>query len=425
MHFVLIYCSGSQLGGMQTLAVRMSRWLINNGHEVTLIIRSGEQWAHLLPKNARCIALGDHFNELAYYFHARSFWKSLNLPEPDVIKSFDLRSSWIACLLATLMNKKCKVIAGEYCPSAFKWYYGPESIRFWHGERLYLQNYLNCIPDSAKIFCGVDQIEELEEVHHQKGVLWPTPIDTAQFASASRNARWGKLVSVGRLEPMKEYNLYMIDVVKNLIDKGYNVTWSVYGGGRYETEMRDRIKQHHLERVIFLEGPIPYEQFWRVLQDAHVFIGMGTAILEAALFKVPNLFALPYDRKGLTYGPIYRLPVGSNGQTSNAPTLTMVAEIERLLRLNPAEYHAEEELVYNHVQIHQMDASMRHFLQLVQATRPAIAQGRLHYLANYPLWLVKQAMKWFGEDLEVHHPPTPDTSFKSPAFPLATAGKIK
>ncbi len=77
MHFLFIYSSGGHLGGMQTLAVRMTRWLVKNGHKVTLLIKSGDKWAHLLPKEARCIALGERFGELAYYNHAKRLWESL------------------------------------------------------------------------------------------------------------------------------------------------------------------------------------------------------------------------------------------------------------------------------------------------------------------------------------------------------------
>ncbi len=132
------------------------------------------------------------------------------------------------------------------------------------------------------------------------------------------------------------------------------MTWSVYGAGEYEAEMRENIRKHKLEGVISIEGVVPYHRFWQVLSDAYIFVGMGTALLEAALFKVPNFCALPYDRTGLTYGSSRMLPPGSNGQLSTVKPGNMMAEIERILALTPAEYEAEAELVVNHVQVHQI-----------------------------------------------------------------------
>jgi hypothetical protein len=63
-------------------------------------------------------------------------------------------------------------------------------------------------------------------------------------------------------------------------------------------------------------------------------------------------------------------------------------EIERILRLSPSEYLAEEALVRNHVQGHEMDASMRQFLKLVQDAEPFVPRPFL-YMASYPLYLFR------------------------------------
>ena len=267
-----------------------------------------------------------------------------------------------------------------------------------------MKNYLRCIPADARLFCGVDQLEELQQVYGQKGILWPLPIDTRRFEPAVRNPRWGKLVSVGRLSPQKEYNLYMINVVKELRKKGYPVTWSVYGVGEFEPEMRERIRQEGLQDAISMEGTAPYRNFWQVLSDAYVFIGMGTAILEAALFRVPNLYAIPYDRVGITAGPVYRIPPGSNAPPlSCPPPLRVIDELERILRLSRAEYEKEEEMSYRHVRHHELEASMAHFLRLVQSAGP-IRRSKWLYLANYPRRIFHSVIKCCIPDKKVPHP---------------------
>ncbi len=412
MRFLFIYPSSGVLGGIETLLARMSRWLTENNHEVTLLVDRPGKWTDLLPRSVRCVVLDNHFPKLYYYFHAKRIWKSLGIEKPDVIKSFDIGSSWIACQLAGIIRTDCKVIAGIYNPSVFNWYWAPESSRPWSAKRLYLRNYLKCVPASARVFCGVDQLEELEEVHRQKGILWPIPIDTTQFEPAVRKPKSGKIVSVGRLSPMKEYNLYLIDVVKTLRDRGHDVTWSVYGTGEYETTMRERIKEAHLEQFIFMEGTVPYARFRKVLEDAYVFVGMGTSILEAALFKVPNVNANAYERAGLTCGPVYNFPPGSIGPGNAPPKLKVSDEIERILRLNRADYRAEEEKVGASVAVHEMENSMRYFLQIVREAEPT-RPGKCHYLVNYPFWFLRRMMKGFVRNRETRHP--------GPAAPVTTA----
>jgi glycosyltransferase involved in cell wall biosynthesis len=389
MRFLLVYPAFGVLGGIETLIARMSRWLVENGHEVTVLTESKQNLGDLLPERVRCIALGGRFRELSYYFRARKLWKTLEIGAPDVIKSFDVRSSWIACQLAALQGNGCKVMAGIYDPNVFKVWYAPDSRAFWKVDSLHLKNFLENIPPSARLFCWKDDMEHFEGAYHQRGVVWPLPLDSKQFLPALRQPKWGKIVSVGRLSSMKEYNLYMIDVVRDLIKKGYQVSWSVYGEGVYEPKMRERIKQEGLEGAIELKGLLPYEQFWQAIQDAYIFVGMGTAILEASFFGVPNVFATPFDSGGLTYGPVYRLPLGSTVPSKGSlPTLKVVDEIERILCLGPSEYLSEQELVRNHVQGHEMDASMRQFLKLVQDAEPFVRRPLL-YLASYPLYLFR------------------------------------
>jgi hypothetical protein len=394
MNFLLVYPSPGILGGIETLMGRMSRWLLEQGHQVTILTSSDEHWRDVVPKEARCLALGEKFGGLKYHFHAGRLLKELGVPAPDVIKSFNVKSAWIASQIATRINNGCKVIAGIYNPNVFTVECPPSSLAFWRRDGLYLRNFLNNIPTNARLFCDVSQIEELQATHQQEGLLWPLPIDTRHFLPATRKAKWGKIVSVGRVSPMKEYNLYMIDVVKELIRRGRNVTWSVYGEGPYEPEMRRRIKQEGLESVISMEGTVPYERFWQVLQDACVFVGMGTSILEASLFRVPNVVACGYDREGVTYGPLHRLPQGSIGQlTTCPPRLKVVDEIERILGFNDAEYAAEQEAVYRHVQVHTMEQSMTRFLELVREADPIKLLKPTLYLANYPLYLINRAFR--------------------------------
>jgi hypothetical protein len=385
----------------------MSHWLIRHGHQVSLLVEHGDNWAQNLPPEAQCIVLGDQFRELYYFLHAKRLWRSLGVAAPDVIKSFDIGSSWIACQLAAAMGKECKVIAGMYGAFFFNWYYAVESLPPWSSGRIYLRNFLRCIPASGRLVCGIDQVEDLEGVHGESCILWPTPIDTKVFDHATRRAKWGKIVSVGRMDVMKPYNLYMVDVIQELREKGYDVTWSVYGTGDREQSVRQRIQEKGLDQVIKLEGTVPYRLFWQVLSDAYVFVGMGTSVLEAALFGVPNVVALAYDRIGLTYGPSYVAPSGSMAPSLALPPHLKVAdEIERILRLTPENYQIEQERVRSHVQPHEIDKSMNSFLQLVRDAEPFKRRADL-YLANYPRWLLHKVVNRLKTERLRGHPEAP------------------
>jgi hypothetical protein len=89
-------------------------------------------------------------------------------------------------------------------------------------------------------------------------------------------------------------------------------------------------------------------------------------------------------------------------------------EVERIMSLDPAGYRAEAELVRQHVQPHQIDASMKRFLQLVrEADVPR--HSRILQLTNYALWLVRRGINRRSATEVVPHPPAP--LFGAAGFP--------
>jgi glycosyltransferase involved in cell wall biosynthesis len=359
MHFVFLYPSPGILGGLETQIVRMSHWLVAHGHRVTVITGSDRHWGAMLPEGTRCVALGARYWRLNNYFSARRIWRSLDLPKPDVIKSlsWELQSPWFAHQLALITG--ARAVAGYYMPRQF--------LRAQPRDQ-YLRSFLRNTPAAGRVFMSPEQIEELQEAHGEGGELWLLPVDSRQFVPAVRRPERGRLVSIGRLDDMKGYNFYMIDVVAELLRRGHQVTWTVHGTGPFEAGMRERIRARGLEEVITLTGAMPYAECRQALARAHVFVGMGTTIIEASLFGVPNVLALAYDREGLTYGPIHRVPLGSVGDIrTDPPVLHVVDEVERILVLDDADYEAEAERVRAYAQPYESDASMRRFLEIVEA----------------------------------------------------------
>ena len=179
-----------------------------------------------------------------------------------------------------------------------------------------------------------EQIQEFRQNygHHRNPIFWPLPVEDPSKNGPARTPQWGRIVSVGRLAPMKEYNFYMIDVVARLRQKGYPVTWTVFGEGEFGEAMKARINGLEMDKAIELKGRLAYSEFAVAMQQAYVFVGMGTSIIEAALCGVPGVVALAHDTSGVTYGPLYRFRFGNCGAIMDrAPGTTVEAEIERIL----------------------------------------------------------------------------------------------
>lgn len=112
-----------------------------------------------------------------------------------------------------------------------------------------------------------------------------------------------KICSVGRLVEFKTYNLYMLDVVKDLRDKGYNCVYDIYGSGPLKSKIEKKVSEYGLADFVKLKGEIPYSKFDDCVVEYDVFIGSGTAIIQASSVGVISIVAVENDNgEGLSYG---------------------------------------------------------------------------------------------------------------------------
>jgi glycosyltransferase involved in cell wall biosynthesis len=357
----------------------MSKWLLNRGHRVTLLGGPFRESEGLLHKQLRFVEANDELVELCFYHRSKRVWGRLRIERPDVIKAFDLRASWIATVLASQITPAPKVLFVNYMP-----YIIPTSRNLLRNRtrRLFLLNLRWSLADDSILCMSREHIMEFQSYygHTRSPQFWPLPVEDPSVNTPARTPKQGHIVSIGRLDPMKEYNIYMIDVVARLRRKGFPVTWTVFGDGVLRDEMKVRIGELDLREAIAMKGTIANSQVAATLHDAYVFVGMGTAIIEAALCGVPGVVALAYETSGLTYGPLYRFTFGNVGERMDAaPTTTVEAEIERVLKLSQQEYEEEVQRTREYAKDYEMDGTMERFLEIAGRASAPRASYALFY----------------------------------------------
>jgi glycosyltransferase involved in cell wall biosynthesis len=380
MHFLFISSFLGPVGGIEIQIARMSKWLIGRGYSVTLLTTTVRESRELFPKKMKIVELADRFPQLCFCRRTKRAWADLRIERPDVIKAFDLTASWIASILASEIRPAPKALFGNYFPRFIPQSRNP--LRY-ATFRLFLLNLRWNFPDDSILCMSEEHINEfrLNYGHHRNPMFWPLPVEDPSKNGPARTPKWGRIVSVSRLAPMKEYNLYMIDVIARLRQKGYPVTWTVYGEGEFAGAMNDRINALGLGEAIELKGRLANSQFATAMQDAYVFVGMGTAIIEAALCGVPGVVALAHDTSGVTYGPLYLFRFGNVGELMEAaPGRTVEVEIERLLGLREQAYKEEVRKTREYAKAYEMDAgSMDRFLGIVAKASAHKASHLLFY----------------------------------------------
>lgn len=111
-----------------------------------------------------------------------------------------------------------------------------------------------------------------------------------------------RICAVGRLVPFKAYNLYMLDLVSDFKAQGQRIHFDVYGTGPLHEQMVAKIKTLGLEQDVTLHGDLNYAQFDEVVSQADIFIGSGTAIIQAASLGVACIVGVESVKTPVSYG---------------------------------------------------------------------------------------------------------------------------
>jgi glycosyltransferase involved in cell wall biosynthesis len=114
-----------------------------------------------------------------------------------------------------------------------------------------------------------------------------------------------KIISIGRIVDFKTYNYHIIDVVRKLKNDRIEVLYEIYGEGPQKEQLIEKIAEYKLESNVFVKGKLKYEEMPMVLEDAYLFVGMGTTVIEASMCGVPSIVAIVLNPKPTCYGFLY------------------------------------------------------------------------------------------------------------------------
>lgn len=147
-----------------------------------------------------------------------------------------------------------------------------------------------------------------------------------------QKSRSYRIVSIGNLYKFKTYNLHMIDIFPELLKINSNLTYEIYGEGPLDSEILDKITKLGLEKYVFLNKQIKYSNFSSTIKNALLFVGSGTALLEAAAVGVPSLIGVESLNVPKTYGFISDVKGFSyNEKNIDAPMFLIEDKIKSLL----------------------------------------------------------------------------------------------
>lgn len=244
----------------------------------------------------------------------------------------DGRGSYLAdMLLDAGRGKRVPVSVGVYHSREFTWSY--PFIPFF--ERVNRQVFKERAGEGNAIFFN-DKLPQVYASHGypvQDCPVFPLGVVESKHNAVSTRGTPRKpplkIVSVGRLQPFKSYHYWMPALVRDLVNQGVAVQYDIYGKGPLESEIAAEVDRLGVGGHINLKGELDYSRFSEVVSAYDLFVGSGTAIVEAASLGVPSVVAIESERRPLTYGffsDIQGFTYNEDGVAEKVPVLSCLRQ---------------------------------------------------------------------------------------------------
>lgn len=306
-HVVMIY-HRFDMGGLETLIVRASNYYLNNGLAVTLFIRPGAMEA-ALDKGVEVI----HFEKYREIFSHGAL-----LSQRSVLISFDPLSYMVMRRLQfyayVRSGDRLFGHGGVFHPRQFYWDTDPLLVRM-------LVKWIFLLSSKELWFFMSEAVRDatrsgLKIKQRLDNAVIPLPVSAISAVTWKPLGQAAiKIVSVGRLVPAKNYNRAIPRIVIELVARGVDVSWDIWGDGEDLQLIAEQISHHQISKRVCLRGVLPYADLKSKLEKYDLFVGLGTAALEAASIGMPTICAVD-SYTDICYGFLYEAPGDCIGEAT-------------------------------------------------------------------------------------------------------------
>lgn len=301
---MLIIYSALHLGGIETFFVRMAKERKIRGltTKILLLDKPGTSNKELL-KEMECYAevfyKKDIFENIPLISDKFILLSKININKlsslmVDInhIHVFDGHHALLANRFNNILDRKIIISIGFYHYMKYAW--GGEKIKYY--EKVHRDFVFNYLPHESLMFFSTGTKDFYSKRFNDDFVKSNTfrmgVIDqNNDFNKDSHILNEGKfrICSVGRLVEFKSYNLLMLDVIDSLLKNGINVEYDIYGDGPFKDKILDKIQKLGLTGIVNLKGSIDYSSFNDKVRQYDLFVGSGTAIIQASSLGVPSI----------------------------------------------------------------------------------------------------------------------------------------
>lgn len=280
---ICLYISNLARGGAERVCINVAEYLHKQGKEVYLITSYKSNKEYILPKYINRVCLREDYysgnkikRNIILIRDLRIMIKKIN---PDVVISFMSECNVRSILASVGLKTKC-IVSVRNDPNIE------------HAGLLgYLSGKLIMPLSDGCIFQTDDAFKWFPKKLQRKSVVIGNPVREEVY-DIDRQPIEGSVVSLGRLEPQKNYE-FLINSFTDVVEKIKDAKLYIYGEGSQKNKLQNLINYYKLNESIKLCGFT--ENINKVLKEADIFVlpsdyeGMPNALMESLAAGVPSI----------------------------------------------------------------------------------------------------------------------------------------
>ena len=117
----------------------------------------------------------------------------------------------------------------------------------------------------------------------------------------TKSIRRNEIISVGNLNKFKTYNEHVIRSLPQLLKK-HDIKYIIYGKGENYIFLKNLVISLKLTNNVEFKGNLKYSDFYRIVSESYLFVGSGTAVIEAASSGTISITGIDSCPSPLSYG---------------------------------------------------------------------------------------------------------------------------
>lgn len=286
----LFLITGMPMGGAERVMSTLANEFVSQGHQVRLITLKEAISAYKLDQSVEFIggnAKAESHNRVIRFVQSfiaaikgtLFYRKQLKEYNPDIVLSFLTNTNLLAVINNYISRKKYPVIISERCDPRKR-------------SKLLINLCNKVYPLANCIVCQSREIENyfLEKNPNVITSVIPNPVNEECINTKNINKRKNIIVSAGRLNNQKNYDL-LIDAFSD-IEKDYSDYYvEIYGQGPEKDRLQEKVNQLGLQEKILFKGV--KTNVMKHISDARLYImssdfeGFPNALVEAMASGLP------------------------------------------------------------------------------------------------------------------------------------------